>query len=62
MKRYLYGAVLLTVMAQAVPAAEAAALGPDPKEVQAVADRAADYLKTSQGKDGSFSPQRAGPG
>src|SRR5438105_7646937 len=36
--------------------------GPDPKEVQAVVDRAVAYFKTSQLKDGSFSPKIAGPG
>jgi squalene-hopene/tetraprenyl-beta-curcumene cyclase len=42
--------------------ARAADLGPDPKEVQAVVDKAAAYLKSSQGADGSFSPRLAGPG
>jgi squalene-hopene/tetraprenyl-beta-curcumene cyclase len=37
-------------------------LGPDAKEVQAVLDKAIDYLRTSQGKDGSYSPKLAGPG
>ncbi|HEV3117851.1 MAG TPA: prenyltransferase/squalene oxidase repeat-containing protein [Gemmataceae bacterium] len=36
--------------------------GPNPQEVKAMVDRAAAYLKTTQGMDGSFSPQRAGPG
>jgi hypothetical protein len=62
MKRYLCGPVLLATLAQAIPAAAAADLGPDPREVQAVVAKAAAYLKTSQGPDGSFSPQRAGPG
>jgi squalene-hopene/tetraprenyl-beta-curcumene cyclase len=34
----------------------------DPQEVQAVVDRAVAYLKTTQKKDGSFSPKIAGPG
>jgi hypothetical protein len=62
MKRLVCGAALLTALAQPAPTARAADLGPDPKEVQVVVDKAAAYLKTSQGKDGSFSPQRAGPG
>jgi squalene-hopene/tetraprenyl-beta-curcumene cyclase len=36
--------------------------GPDPKEIQAMVDRAAAYLKTHQGEDGSFSPKLGGPG
>jgi squalene-hopene/tetraprenyl-beta-curcumene cyclase len=60
MKRSLCGAALFVVLA--VPAARSADLGPEPQEVQAVVNKAATYLKTSQGRDGSFSPQRAGPG
>lgn len=37
-------------------------LGPDPKEVQAVLDKAIVFLKKRQGDDGSFSPKIAGPG
>jgi squalene-hopene/tetraprenyl-beta-curcumene cyclase len=37
-------------------------VGPDPKEVQEVLDKAMAYLKRSQNKDGSFSPKLAGPG
>jgi squalene-hopene/tetraprenyl-beta-curcumene cyclase len=44
------------------PAARAADLGPDPKEVQELRDRAAAFLKARQGADGSFSPRIAGPG
>jgi Squalene-hopene cyclase C-terminal domain len=36
--------------------------GPDPNDVRAVADKAAAFLKTRQGANGSFSPQRSGPG
>lgn len=36
--------------------------GPDPREVSAVLDKARDYLKTKQNKDGSFAPKIAGPG
>ncbi len=42
--------------------AVAEGLGPDPKQVQEVVDRAVAYLKKSQGEDGSFSPRVAGPG
>lgn len=38
------------------------AQGVDPKETQAVVDKALAYLKSSQGADGSFSPKIAGPG
>jgi squalene-hopene/tetraprenyl-beta-curcumene cyclase len=37
-------------------------LGPDPKEVQPVLDKAISFLKDRQGEDGSFSPKVAGPG
>ena len=58
------GAVsVLLVLAMACPARSADPdLGPDPKELRAVLDKAAAYLRTAQGQDGSFSPQRAGPG
>lgn len=35
---------------------------PDAKEVQEVLKKAVDFLKKQQKEDGSFSPQRAGPG
>src|SRR6266496_3549905 len=35
---------------------------PSANEVQAVLDKAINYLKSSQGQDGSFSPKIAGPG
>ena len=37
-------------------------LGPDPKEVKEVLDKAIAYLKTKQNADGSFPPKRFGPG
>lgn len=43
-------------------ATAAAAQAPSAKEVQAVRDKAIAYLKSSQGKDGSWSPKLAGPG
>jgi squalene-hopene/tetraprenyl-beta-curcumene cyclase len=36
--------------------------GPDPKELQAVLDKAIAYLKSHQNPDGSFSPKLGGPG
>jgi squalene-hopene/tetraprenyl-beta-curcumene cyclase len=35
---------------------------PDPKEVQALVEKAAAFLKTRQNADGSFSPRLGGPG
>ncbi len=37
-------------------------IGADPEQLKAILERAADYLKSHQGKDGSFSPRFAGPG
>src|SRR6185437_160834 len=37
-------------------------VGPDPRQLKEVLEKAADYLKSHQGKDGSFSPKIAGPG
>lgn len=62
MKRCFCGLALLTALAQPVLALAAADVGPDPKEIEAIVVKAAAYLKTHQGQDGSFSPQRAGPG
>lgn len=62
MKRVVYGITLLAASAGAILATNAADLGPDAKDVQTLVDKAAAYLKTTQGQDGSFSPQRAGPG
>jgi squalene-hopene/tetraprenyl-beta-curcumene cyclase len=57
-----FGVVLaVLVLAPAVRAADPTA-GPDPKEVRAVLDKAVAYLRKTQKEDGSFSPQRAGPG
>jgi hypothetical protein len=43
-------------------AIQAGAQGPDPREVQAVADKAAAFLLKSQSADGSYSARRTGPG
>jgi squalene-hopene/tetraprenyl-beta-curcumene cyclase len=57
------GVVALAVPLSGLPpAARAADSGPDPQELQAVIDKAVAFLKKRQGEDGSFSPQRAGPG
>jgi squalene-hopene/tetraprenyl-beta-curcumene cyclase len=45
-----------------VGAGHAAEVGPDPKEVKELVERAYEYLKKHQGSDGSFSPRIAGPG
>lgn len=55
-------AVLLGVCALAANVGPAADSGPDPREVQVLFEKAVKFLRTSQGEDGSFSPQRAGPG
>jgi squalene-hopene/tetraprenyl-beta-curcumene cyclase len=57
----LAGAVLAAARGAPTRAADAD-LGPDPKEVQAVLDKAVAYLKQRQNEDGSFSPKVAGPG
>src|SRR5262249_11206454 len=62
MSRYLCAALLLPLLLLGRPFARAADFGPDTKEVQAVVEKAMAYLKTRQGADGSFSPERAGPG
>ena len=46
----------------AVAAFGQSAKGPSAKDIKAVADKAAAYLKTTQQPDGSFSPKVAGPG
>jgi squalene-hopene/tetraprenyl-beta-curcumene cyclase len=43
------------------PAAEGD-VGPDPREVQAVLDKAIAFLKKAQNEDGSFQPKLGGPG
>ncbi len=60
------GSLLLTALAVGLLAGAASAAdtgaGPDPKEVQAVLNKAIAYLKQHQNEDGSFSPKLAGPG
>ncbi len=57
----LAAAALLSVLHRPAPAADPAA-GPDPNEVRAIVTKAAAFLKTRQGADGSFAPRLAGPG
>jgi squalene-hopene/tetraprenyl-beta-curcumene cyclase len=59
MNASLIGTMLLAQLALA-PAQ--AGNGPDPKDVQAVADKAIAFLRTRQSPDGSFSARRTGPG
>lgn len=54
-------AAVLPLIGLAGRSGEAGA-GPDARELQAVLDKAIDFLKTQQGKDGSFAPKIAGPG
>jgi squalene-hopene/tetraprenyl-beta-curcumene cyclase len=49
------------VLAVTAPAGEKG-LGPNPKDVQAVRDKAVAYLKSRQEPNGAFSPKIAGPG
>jgi squalene-hopene/tetraprenyl-beta-curcumene cyclase len=53
--------VLAAGLTRPVRAADADT-GPDPKEVQALVDKAVAYLRKSQQEDGSFSAKRVGPG
>src|SRR5438046_3346946 len=62
MKQKLCWLALLATLSLTGAAAWSAEPGTDPKAVQAVVDKAAAYLRGSQGPDGSFSPHRAGPG
>jgi squalene-hopene/tetraprenyl-beta-curcumene cyclase len=55
-------AVGLAALSAAPPAAGDADLGPDPKDLKAVLDKAVAFLKKRQGDDGSFSPKLGGPG
>jgi squalene-hopene/tetraprenyl-beta-curcumene cyclase len=57
-RRYVLIAAALAV-ASPVYAQKA---GPDPKEVQAVVEKAYEFLKSHQKEDGSFEPVRGGPG
>src|SRR5262245_5556114 len=54
-------AALVFSWPSSVMAADGAA-GPDAKEVQAVLNKAAGFLKRQQGEDGSFAAKVAGPG
>ena len=54
--------LLAVTLAVAAPTAAQPKSGPDPKDVQAVVDKAYDFLKAHQKPDGSFEPSRGGPG
>jgi len=54
--------LLATTFAVAGPAVAQPKVGADPKEVQAVVDKAYEFLKSRQKADGSFEPARGGPG
>ena len=63
MNRLLFAAPLVAValVAQFQPVSAQNATAPDAKELQAVQDKAYDFLKGKQGEDGSFLP-KVGPG
>jgi len=58
----LAAVVAILGLAARAGAAEDRTLGPDPRDVRTVLDKAYDYLKKHQGRDGSFTPRLAGPG
>src|SRR5258708_81089 len=55
-------AALMLTMQPVAQSAQGDKVGPKAADVQKVRDKAMDYLKTSQGKNGEFSPKVAGPG
>jgi squalene-hopene/tetraprenyl-beta-curcumene cyclase len=52
----------VAILLLAATVGRSADVGPDPKEVKELVDKAYTYLKAHQGSDGSFSPKTAGPG
>ena len=60
--RFLFSMLTAALAAVVVLTPPARAVGPDPKDVQAVLDKGYAFLKKHQGEDGSFSPRVAGPG
>lgn len=54
--------IVAFLLFRAGPARAGEDIGPDPKEVKAVVDKAVAFLKTRQQEDGSFAPRLAGPG
>ena len=54
--------LLATALVLAAPAFAQPKIGPDPKEVQAVVDKAYEFLKSRQKPDGSFEPARGRAG
>ena len=62
MMRSLLAVVLLSAAFIVMPSSRAADLGPDPKEVQAVVEKAVAFLKSKQSDNGSWSANKTGPG
>ncbi|HVS35642.1 MAG TPA: prenyltransferase/squalene oxidase repeat-containing protein [Gemmataceae bacterium] len=60
--QFLFSLLPAAMAAVVVLTPPARAVGPDPKDVQAVLDKGYAFLKKHQGEDGSFSPKVAGPG
>src|SRR5947209_2989384 len=62
----LRGTPVLALLAGALWLGEspgrAADAGPDPKEVKAVVDKGAAFLRSTQNPDGNWSKERTGPG
>ncbi len=56
----VFAVVALVFPARLVRAADE--VGPDPQQLKEVLEKAADYLKSHQNENGSFSPKIAGPG
>jgi hypothetical protein len=59
--RFVVLACILAALA-VWPTRAAEEVGADPAQLKEMRQKAADYLKAQQGKDGSFSPRIAGPG
>lgn len=62
MRRILLLSALVPLMGLVQIARCGEPTSPDPKEIQAVLDKALTFLKNQQDADGSFSPKIAGPG
>ncbi len=58
----MYRSCTFALLAFTVPVFAQSKTAPDAKELQAVADKAYDFLKGRQKADGSFEPVRGGPG
>jgi hypothetical protein len=58
----MVGTIAVAFAALGRPVSAADSDGADPQQLKEVLEKAADYLKSHQGEDGSFSPRLAGPG